>query len=190
LRVAASGWTGWCSVNQSLPPRRTSPLQDGQPPGRKQSQLVLNTSGSGSNSIAIGLTSFPGSSSSSPFVTRRSSYERPADSIMSRWSRNTMKKIRIRELPNWPPGPGGATLSSYRIPTSEQAKVTRVEPKQANRWVTFVGQFEGHDHSYDFEASSEKLAETIREVLRNHLGTSVYGLGDLEVELEPEGRVA
>lgn len=97
-----------------------------------------------------------------------------------------MKKIRIRELPNWPPDPGGAVLGSWRSPTSEQATLTRVMPKRVDGLVTFVGQFEGHDHSYDFKASSEELAETIREALRNHLGTRVFSLGDLQVELAPE----
>jgi hypothetical protein len=101
-----------------------------------------------------------------------------------------MKKIKIRELPNWPPDPGGPILSSYRIPTSEQAKLTRVMPKQVDGRVTFVGEFEGHDHTYDYAASSEQLAEAIREALRNNLGTSVFGLGDLEVELEIGDRSA
>jgi len=96
-----------------------------------------------------------------------------------------MKKSKIRDLPNWPPEPGGAIQSSYRIPTSDQAILRRVEPKGADGWVTFVGEFEGHNHSYDFKASSEKLAEAIRQALRQNLGTSVFGLGDLEIDLEP-----
>jgi hypothetical protein len=95
-----------------------------------------------------------------------------------------MKRIKIRELPNWPPDSKGPTGGSYRLPTNEQAKLTRVEPKRVEGRVTFVSEFERHDHIFDYKASSEKLAEAIRDVLRNNLGTSIYGLGDLEVELE------
>jgi hypothetical protein len=96
-----------------------------------------------------------------------------------------MKKTKLRVLPNWPPDPGGPIQSSYRVPTTEQAILRRVEPKRADGWVTFVGEFEQHNHTYDFMASSEKLAEAIREVLGQNLGTSVFGLGELEVDVEP-----
>jgi hypothetical protein len=97
-----------------------------------------------------------------------------------------VKKMKIREFPSWPPEPGGATTSSYRSPASDQAILTRVVPKQVDGWVTFVGDFEGNDFSYDFNAPNERLAETVREALRKNLGTSVFGLGDLVVEVEPE----
>jgi hypothetical protein len=44
-----------------------------------------------------------------------------------------------------------------------------------------VGEFEG-EHTYDYRASSEKLAEAIRQTLESNLGTSIFGLGDLELE--------
>jgi hypothetical protein len=96
-----------------------------------------------------------------------------------------MKKIRIRDLPNWPPDPGGPYQSSYRSPTSEQAILRRVEPKRVDGLVTFVGEFEGHSHTYDYRASSERLAEAIRKVVGQHLRTSVFGLGELEIDVEP-----
>jgi hypothetical protein len=100
-----------------------------------------------------------------------------------------MKKIKIRELSNWPPEPGGI-IRGNSPSSSEQAKVTRVQPKLVDGLVTFVGEFEGHEHTYDYAASSEELAEAIRETLRKHLETSVFGLGDLEVELETGDRSA
>jgi hypothetical protein len=94
-----------------------------------------------------------------------------------------MKKTKIRNLPNWPPDPGGLYQGS--TPASEQAILRTVEPNRVNGLVTFVGEFEGHNHTYDYRASNEKLAEAIRQVLRQHVGTSVFGLGELEVDVEP-----
>jgi hypothetical protein len=96
-----------------------------------------------------------------------------------------MKKVKLRDLPNWPPDPGGPYQSSYRSPTSEQAILRTVEPKRAEGLVTLVGEFEGHNHTYDYRASNERLAEAIRGVVGQNLGTSVFGLGELEVDVEP-----
>jgi hypothetical protein len=89
-----------------------------------------------------------------------------------------MKRIKIRELPNWPPQPGGTNSDR---PAPNQVSLTTVEPKQVDGLVTFVGEFQRKPLTYDYTASSETLAEAIREALRSNLGTSI---GDLDVELE------
>lgn len=95
-----------------------------------------------------------------------------------------MRKIRVRELPNWPPEPGGSYPRAYESPTSEQALVTRVEPHRIDRHITFVAEFKGNRHTYDFEASTEKLAARLRELLGKNLPTTVFALGELEIETE------
>lgn len=90
-----------------------------------------------------------------------------------------MARIKIREDPNWPPDPEG---TNPNLPaSSQQAKLKMVSPKQVDCLVTFVGEFEG-EHTYDYRASSEELAEAIRQTLESNLGTSIFGLGDLELE--------
>jgi hypothetical protein len=101
-----------------------------------------------------------------------------------------MKKMRIYDLPNWPPDPGGAFLGSSRIPTSERAILTRVGPRLVDGNVTFVGEFEGNEHTYDFNATSEDLAERIREALRQNLGRSIFSLGELEIEQQASDKTA
>ena len=47
-----------------------------------------------------------------------------------------MAIIKIRELPNWPPDPGG---TNPNLPaSSQQAKLKMVSPKQVDCLVTFV----------------------------------------------------
>jgi hypothetical protein len=90
-----------------------------------------------------------------------------------------MKRIKIRDLPDWPPLPGGTDSNS---PASNQVNLTTVSPKLVDGLVTFVGEFERQPLTYDYMASSEELAEAFRKALRNNLGTSVFGLGDVELE--------
>jgi hypothetical protein len=96
-----------------------------------------------------------------------------------------MSKIRIRLLPNWPPGiagtlelPGG----NFAVPEDEKTRLKMVYPKSADGTVTFLGEFEGHDFAYDYVASSEEIAKSMRETLRDNIGASISELGKLEIE--------
>lgn len=98
-----------------------------------------------------------------------------------------MKKVRLRSLPDWPPLAGGTSQSpsgSYTTPDDAKTTLATVYPKRADGKVTFLGEFENHQFTYDYTAPSEKLADIIREKLRTNIGTSVYALGDLEIEID------
>jgi hypothetical protein len=89
--------------------------------------------------------------------------------------------MKIRDLPNWPPEPGGAFNASYRSPSSDQAmmkELVRVQDKS----VTFTAAFEGKQFTYDYEAASTKLARNLAEILRKNIGKTVMQLGEPEVE--------
>jgi hypothetical protein len=73
-----------------------------------------------------------------------------------------MARIKIRELPNWPPDPGGTPTCPASSQQAKLAKLKMVLPREVDCLVTFVGEFEG-GHTYDYQASSEKLAEAIRQ---------------------------
>jgi hypothetical protein len=94
-----------------------------------------------------------------------------------------MKKVKLRELPNWQPQPGGAYDSNTRFPLGGEAVVREVFP--VNRaMVTFRGEFERHSHSYHYKASSEKLASRIHVVVATNMGKRVAELGDCEIEID------
>jgi hypothetical protein len=92
-----------------------------------------------------------------------------------------MLGTRVMSLPNWPPDPGGATPGRYISPSSEQAIIARAEPRIKDRLVTFVGTFEGLEHTYDYEAPSEEIASSLRRLIGGSVGKSVYQVGLLEV---------
>jgi hypothetical protein len=96
-----------------------------------------------------------------------------------------MKKIRVRDLGNWPPDPGGPNPGGrYKVPASGQARASKVVPRQKDLWVTFVGTYEAFEHTYDYEASSEKIAVKLRQLIGENLGKSVFEIGDLEIEID------
>lgn len=91
----------------------------------------------------------------------------------------------VRSLPNWPPDPGGASPGRrFKVPSSEEARVVRVEPKQKNRLVTFVSIFEGQEHTYDFEAPTEDSASKLRKLIDANMGKSVFEIGALAFDDE------
>jgi hypothetical protein len=66
-----------------------------------------------------------------------------------------MRKITLRELPDWPPEPGGAYESGTVFPVAGEAVVIEIFPV-SDAMVTFRGEFGKYPHSYHYKASSEK----------------------------------
>ena len=94
-----------------------------------------------------------------------------------------MRTIRLRELPEWPPQPGGAFDSLWQFPIAGEAVVNELFPLQ-NRRITFKGEYEGHPHSYHYKASTGKIASRIQAILAANMGKTVAELGECEVEIE------
>ena len=93
------------------------------------------------------------------------------------------EKMKLRDLPNWPPNPSGANPSSKdKVPTPDQAVLKSVEPRRLSNRVVFTGEFEGNQHIYDYEAKHAKLAEHIETHLHKYIGKSVMHLGDIEID--------
>jgi hypothetical protein len=93
-----------------------------------------------------------------------------------------MTTVRLRELPDWPPAPGGAYDSLTRFPVGGEARVNEVFPVRDKR-VTFRGVFEGNPSSYHYVAPSEQTAERIYDAIAANLGKKVGDLGDVEIEV-------
>jgi hypothetical protein len=96
---------------------------------------------------------------------------------------DTMKKMRLRDLLDWPPQSGGAYDSRWRFPTAGEAVVNQLFPLQNER-VTFRGEFEGHPHSYHYKASTEKIASRIHAIVAANMGKTVAELGEFEIEID------
>lgn len=94
-----------------------------------------------------------------------------------------MKKIPVRELPNWLPRPGGAYDSYSRFPRSDEAVVAAIFPVIADQ-VIFMCEFEEQRHSYHYFAPTEKIATQVHEVVSKNLGKILSELGDFYIEIE------
>lgn len=93
-------------------------------------------------------------------------------------------QIRVRELQDWPPRPGGAFVPrGFKDPASGEATLSRIVSREGEL-LTFVGKFEGRDYTYDFTAPNENVATQLEEAFGKHLGKSVFDLGDIQVEIE------
>ena len=88
--------------------------------------------------------------------------------------------MKLRNLPGWPGGPGGAVDVTYKFPTDEQAMLKEVMPWRGNQ-VTFKCEFEGKPHSYDLKVTDASLATSIEKELRENIGRSVMEIGELEI---------
>jgi len=88
--------------------------------------------------------------------------------------------MKIRDLPNWPPNPGGPFKASYNSPASDQAILKELIRVQDNS-VTFTATFEGNQFTYDYEVANSKLAKDLAEVLARNIGKTVVQLGDADI---------
>jgi hypothetical protein len=90
-----------------------------------------------------------------------------------------MKKMKVRELPNWPPESGGAFRSGSVFPVAGEAIISGFVPLQ-DRSVTFKACFGEDVHS----AQTEKIAEQLQTLIQKSMGKPVAGLGESDIEVE------
>ena len=70
--------------------------------------------------------------------------------------------MKIKDLPNWPPQPGGAFNASYKSPTSDQAILKELVRVRDNS-VTFTATCGGKQLTYDYEVANSKVAKHLAE---------------------------
>jgi hypothetical protein len=88
--------------------------------------------------------------------------------------------MKVRDLAEWPPQTGGFYKASYQAPTSEQAIVKEVV-KSHHNWVTFICSFDGHDHTYDFEAPDLTYATLLKNILEKNIGKTLFEIGNIDI---------
>jgi hypothetical protein len=92
-------------------------------------------------------------------------------------------KMRLRELPDWPPSPSAPNPNrGDKVPKPNQVFLKSIEPRGGENRVVFTGDFEGDWHTYTYEARHARLAQHIESVLHKHLGKSMTHLGDVEID--------
>lgn len=88
--------------------------------------------------------------------------------------------MKVRDLAEWPPQPGGSYPPSYPVPTTEQAIVKDVV-KSHHNWVTFTCSFDGNDNTYDFEAPDLTYAKHLKSILERNIGKTLFEIGNMDL---------
>lgn len=89
--------------------------------------------------------------------------------------------MKIRELPDWPPSPGGSYHWTHRTPASDQA-VLKALVRVQDDWVVFTSTFEGKEQTYDFQTPSAAMAKNLAEIVQGNAGKkTVMEMGELEL---------
>jgi hypothetical protein len=94
-----------------------------------------------------------------------------------------MKMVKLRDLPNWPPPPGGAYDGGTLFPVATEVVINEIFPV-IETMVTFRGESAGYPHSFHFRASSEKIASRIQTIISANLGHTVAELGEFEIVID------
>jgi len=90
--------------------------------------------------------------------------------------------MKVRDLSEWPPQPGGAYRKADNVPAAEQAVIEKVV-RVSEKWITFTGKAYGNQHTYDFEAPSEDVALDLKKILESNIGKTLFSVGDAELSV-------
>jgi hypothetical protein len=88
--------------------------------------------------------------------------------------------MRIGELADWPPEPGGSYSHTDWDAPSGYARLKEVIRVQGDL-VTFTVFSGNHEATCDFRAAGEGLAKKLADVLRENTGKTLTELGGLEL---------
>lgn len=94
-------------------------------------------------------------------------------------------KTRIRYLKEWPPQPGGAYGRGEILTAGTNESVLSKVHQRRGKELTFGCSFGGKEHSYDFKADNEKIAEELEKVLKANIGKTLLQIEDIEIETSP-----
>jgi hypothetical protein len=88
--------------------------------------------------------------------------------------------MRVRDLDNWPPDPCGVYKTTIVPPLAEQAIIQKVL-HMYDIWITFTCEFEGNDHTYDFQTHDKITPPKLKIILEDNIGKSLFSVGDIEI---------
>ena len=86
----------------------------------------------------------------------------------------------------WPPEPGGAFRSSYRLPEGGADVLEQVlyysPVTNAKANIALRTRFEGHEYTRDILLDDPLFATRLASWLRRHVGSTIQEIGNLEVD--------
>jgi hypothetical protein len=88
--------------------------------------------------------------------------------------------MRVGDLENWPPEPCGVYRTTFVSPSPEQAVIQRVLHLY-DIWITFICEFEGNCHTYDFQTHDKETPPKLKVILEDNIGKSLFSIGDIEI---------
>jgi hypothetical protein len=93
-----------------------------------------------------------------------------------------MRKIRVSDLDNWPPEPGGSFGKGYVLRvTPSEAKLSGLH-RRAGRRVTFECTCERNTYTYDYDAKTERIAVQLAVIVLKYIGKPLSSFGEIEIE--------
>jgi hypothetical protein len=95
-----------------------------------------------------------------------------------------MRKLRVRDLDEWPPPTGGAFAPGKMPRVSPGDAIVRTFIRKVGRNIRFGCWLEGTSYVYSYEAKTENIAEQLQSIIKNNLGKSLFSLGDFEIQEE------
>jgi hypothetical protein len=88
--------------------------------------------------------------------------------------------MRVRDLENWPPEPSGIYKTTFVSPSPEQAIIQKVL-HMYDIWITFSCEFEGHNHTYDFQTHDSIVPPKLKVILEANVGKSLFSIGEIQI---------
>lgn len=95
-----------------------------------------------------------------------------------------MVPTRVKDLPGWPPQPGGPTRSGDVFPMSTDSVVIENVIGCANDHLMFTCKFRGTSVFYDFAMLDKKAANKIAAILKEHTGQPLTSIAFVEVPVD------
>jgi hypothetical protein len=93
-----------------------------------------------------------------------------------------MRKLRVRDLDEWPPQTAVAFAPGKMPRVSQEEAIVRVFIRREGRSVRFGSLLGGASYAYTYEVKTENLAEQLETIVKNSTGKSLSSLGELEIE--------
>ena len=88
--------------------------------------------------------------------------------------------MRVRDLENWPPEPCGVFKTTVMSPSAEQAIIQKVLHVY-DIWITFSCEFEGSDHTYDFQTHDKITPPKLKVILEDNISKRLLYIGEIEI---------
>jgi hypothetical protein len=95
-----------------------------------------------------------------------------------------MRKLRVRDLDEWPPHTAIAFAPGKMPGVSQEQAMVRVFIRREGRSIRFGCLLGGASYAYTYEAKTENVAQQLESIIKNNVGKTLFSLGEFEIEEE------